>query len=147
MVLDIPVLCVCCEGEIMLRKKIIIIIPLILSFCLNVVLLVMVLHKHTDSIVGTYCTGEGFSENDKYIVFQQDSSYMIYSQFNVIEEGKYNALDTDANIFSLISNDKASEHLIVYNQPDGICLVEDSNNIINFTRISKTPTFINLQNR
>lgn len=72
---------------------------------------------------------------------------MIYSQFNVIEEGKYNALDTDANIFSLISNDKASEHLIVYNQPDGICLVEDSNNIINFTRISKTPTFINLQNR
>lgn len=131
----------------MLRKKQIIIITLILSFCLNVVLLVMVLHKRTDSIVGTYCTGEGFSENDKYIVFQQDSSYMIYSQFNVIEEGKYNALDTDANIFSLISNDKASEHLIVYNQPDGICLVEDSNNIINFTRISKTPTFINLQNR
>lgn len=131
----------------MLRKKLTIVIPLILSFCLNVVLLALVLHERRDSIVGTYCTGEGFSDNDKYIVFQKDSSYMIYRQFEIIEEGKYSAVDiNNANIFTLISNDNAFRHFIAYYQPNAVCLFENDNNVVSFTRISDIPTFINLQN-
>ena len=131
----------------MLRKKLTIVIPLILSFCLNVVLLALVLHERRDSIVGTYCTGEGFSDNDKYIVFQKDSSYMIYRQFEIIEEGKYSAVDiNNANIFTLISNDNAFRHFIAYYQPNAVSLFENDNNVVSFTRISDIPTFINLQN-
>lgn len=118
------------------------------SLCFNVVLVVHTFYKSpNESIIGTYRTGDGIVKSDKHLVFLPDCSYVLYKQFELIEKGNYkDNIINDISVYSLISEDETSEHIILYNSSDAIYFFDDYNGFMTFTKISSTPSFVNLSN-
>lgn len=125
-------------------KNTILIIILLILVCSNLVSLSLILPKNdTKSPIGTYCTGNGISENDRYLVLQKDGSYVLYKQFELIEKGNY--WSNDSSIYSLIPESDSLEHSIVYNT-DTIYFFDSYRGVIIYTKIDSVPTYINLPN-
>lgn len=125
------------------KKTGILIALLVLSLCANIVLGALLFSERpAGSVVGTYCTGDGMSQDDCYLVFLQDSTYVLYKQFEIVEKGRYYA--EDGGVYLLRSEDKTKETLAVFDGADQIRYYEPGAGVLSFTRISDIPAFINL---
>ncbi|RPF42081.1 hypothetical protein EDD70_2824 [Hydrogenoanaerobacterium saccharovorans] len=128
------------------KKTGIFLVLLLVSICINIIIYSYALHKSSaSSIIGTYCTGTGISENDKYIVFSRDGSYTCYKQYKVLEVGKYET--TDSTIYTLFSQENALERAVVYNGSNTVYVFDTEKHVASYDRISSLPTFINVTMR
>lgn len=45
--------------------------------------------SYSDDVIGTFCSGHGFSLDDQYIALFSDGTFNIYQQFGVLSSGMY----------------------------------------------------------
>jgi hypothetical protein len=116
---------------------------LILSFLLNVGLIAFMNYdKESTDIIGTFCTGDGMSDDDEYIVFTSEKSYTIFDQFNIVEEGAY-VID-DNNVFTLLHDNNEDSTQVYFANGKIIRLSLENNKILVYSRLTNIPTFINV---
>lgn len=128
------------------KKQWILPVFLVVSLCLNIGLLVFAFYQKPqppNSIIGTYCSGAEVSPNSNYLVFETDGSYTLYKQFELLEEGGYVAEAT--NVYALTAQDGAAHSVVYEDGSDTLYYNGFDNSIEVFSKISQTPTFINLQ--
>lgn len=129
------------------KGTIVILVLLAISFCINIFFITYTCYKNSSAsdkpIVGTYCTSNGPSGNGIYFCFERDGNYVIYKQFNVIENGTYKKENNNIYLLKKSGNDKSQ--YIIYNDNDSIHYVDSSNNVTYFSRIGDIPTYINVQ--
>lgn len=126
------------------KMRYIVVGVLVISLLSNFVLSIYTIYgKQKKPIIGTYCTGNGLEETDKYIVFERTGVYNIYRQFQTYEKGTYKAEGED-NVYMLSSSGNMYLKYIVYNGKDEIYIynyVESGIEV--YKRISNQPIYIN----
>ena len=61
-----------------------------MSLCANIALTVMLTSENSYQIqTGTYCTGDGKSADDTYLVIDKRGKFFVYQQFGQVETGSY----------------------------------------------------------
>lgn len=103
-------------------------------------------YPKTKSIVGTYCTGSGLSEDDIYFAFLGDNTYVQYKQFSPMDSGEYTLTAMDGFFVVSITSEDGSEQILYYSGSKSLIVPDDSitDGFLEYTRISDTPTLINL---
>lgn len=121
-------------------------IILLVSGCINLVLLgyigFLLQQSQEGSPVGTYCTGDGRSPQDQYLVFQRDNFYTLYRQFEVLDVGTYTT--EDSGVLSLQPEEDGGKRFAVFSDWDTVCLVDSENEILVFYKLTSHPTYINV---
>ena len=117
---------------------------LIVSVILNILLGILFgVHMNThqpQSIVGTYCTGDGMTQKALYIAFDQDGAFATYRQFQPLEAGVYHQLED--SIYKLEADDMENNQFATYNGTDEVHIA-DGESVLRLKRISDIPTYIN----
>lgn len=127
------------------KKQLVVHVLLIISLLLNIGLLVFAFYQKPQplvSITGTYIAGAEVSPDCNYLVLQADGSYVLYKQFELLEEGCY--MPEAANIYALTAQDGAARSVIYEDGADTLYVTGLDNSIVVFSKISQMPTFINL---
>lgn len=119
----------------------VILILMVVSFMINIALIVYLFgNKQSDNVVGTYCTGDGKAEGDRYIVLQEDGIYTIYEQFKRIETGEY-MLDHD-DVYTLKEKESDYTHNFIYS--NGKVFYWEKEDVLVFDKISSKSMYINV---
>lgn len=120
-----------------------ILIVLIISIMTNIYQYTKQFHVVDNNIIGTYCTGDGKSQNDEYLTFMDENKYINYQQFNVLEEGKYsNSYGHLYDLKPLVNKTNTSQ--IVY--LDDLIYRTDRNGTFKiYKKISNAPLLINIK--
>lgn len=112
------------------------------------VLLVVLIQSNTKSVVGTFCTGEGISQEDVYVSIYSDDTFLIYKQFDVISSGSCSIDEYKRfSVITFIGKD-GDQTVAIYDKSDTLLLFEKMANgpsgPTELNRISKTPLEINV---
>lgn len=123
----------------------IIITVLVISLAANIILSICLANgKSEKPIRGTYCTGNGPTDTNQYIVFEQNGVYGMYRQFESLEKGSYEPEGRDMIYLLSPSGDMHSE-CIVYDGADTIYIYNLSENQLEvYERISEEAVYVNV---
>lgn len=123
-------------------KKKALIILLVVSLCLNVVLLaILCMSRRSQPLTGTFLC-EGSSHTDgTYLTFDEKGSFTVYRQFDTLFTGTYTA---DANGVYILDGTALSVPYVVYDGRDTVHFfsVPDA---YTYQRISDLPTYVNVE--
>ena len=90
--------------------------------------------------VGTFCAGEQVSPDSRYLTLQSDGSYLLYRQFERLEEGSWEvAQEEDSLLITLQAADGTVKQAVLA-RSEILRLGEEE-----FHRISDTPTYVNVK--
>lgn len=99
-------------------------------------------HQPSKSIIGTYCIGDDRYEDNEYITFMYDNTYVEYHQFNILDQGTY-IVDTN-NLCTLNSDTNKNESKQILFINNSLYRFNSEGKILAYTKISDTPTLINI---
>jgi hypothetical protein len=94
------------------------------------------------NIVGTYATGaenEFPSEDDEYIIFDNEGTYMRYRQFEIFDKGTYKK--SNENVVTLVSQDATT---YAFWQGKQLFYTGSNNGSFIFKKIDDMPVKINV---
>lgn len=122
-------------------KKLIVLILLIAVAATG---LVFCTYHPPQQITGTYCSGEQVSGEDIYLALEQDGSYTLYRQFELLQSGSYHREQEleKMQLFSLRSAESAATWLLWDGGEQLLLLSADT--ALPLHKISDTPSYINL---
>ena len=135
-----------CYGSEMIKKKIYIVCLLVISFIF--IALALIQNIRPKSVIGTFCTGEGLSQEDVYISFFNDNTFLIYRQLETGLSGEFNSEEFE-NLTALTFQLEDGRQLwATYDKQNSLIFVGKFINEIScpleFKRISSTPLNINV---
>ena len=123
-------------------KKKALIILLVVSLCLNVVLLaILCMSQRSQPLTGTFLC-EGSSHTDgTYLTFDEKGSFTVYRQFDTLFTGTYTE---DANGVYVLEGNELTVPYAVYDGWDTVHFfsVPDA---YTYQRISDLPTYVNVE--
>lgn len=123
-------------------KKRALTILLVVSLCLNVVLLaILCMSQRSQPLTGTFLC-EGSSHTDgTYLTFDEKGSFIVYRQFDTLFTGTYTA---DANGVYILDGTALTVPYVVYDGRDTVHFfsVPDA---YTYQRISDLPTYVNVE--
>jgi len=90
--------------------------------------------------VGTFCDGEQVSPDSRYLTLQTDGSYLLYRQFERLEEGSWEAAQEEDSLLLTLRAADGSIREAALTKSEILRLGEQE-----FRRISDTPTYINVK--
>ena len=130
----------------MIKKKIYIVCLLVISFIF--IALALIQNIRPKSVIGTFCTGEGLSQEDVYISFFNDNTFLIYRQLETGLSGEFNSEEFE-NLTALTFQLEDGRQLwATYDKQNSLIFVGKFINEIScpleFKRISSTPLNINV---
>lgn len=123
-------------------KKKALTILLVVSLCLNVVLLaILCMSQRSQPLTGTFlCEGSSHSDGT-YLTFDEKGSFTVYRQFDTLFTGTYTA---DANGVYILDGTALTVPYVVYDGRDTVHFfsVPDA---YTYQRISDFPTYVNVE--
>ena len=130
----------------MIKKKIYIVCLLVISFIF--IALALIQNIRPKSVIGTFCTGEGLSQEDVYISFFNDNTFLIYRQLETGLSGEFNSEEFE-NLTALTFQLEDGRQLwATYDKQNSLIFVGkfiyEISCPLEFKRISSTPLNINV---
>ncbi len=116
-----------------------------MSLCANIALTVMLTSENSYQIqTGTYCTGDGKSADDTYLVIDKRGKFFVYQQFGQVETGSYTS--PYHHVLILIpSDDTNGGHLVIFHDPKSVLLWGRNGTMAEYFQISSDSIFINAE--
>lgn len=130
----------------MIKKKIYIVCLLVISFIF--IALALIQNIRPKSVIGTFCTGEGLSQEDVYISFFNDNTFLIYRQLETGLSGEFNSEEFENLTALTFQLEDGRQLLATYDKQNSLVFVgkfiNDISCPLEFKRISSTPININV---
>ena len=130
----------------MIKKKIYIVCLLVISFIF--IALALIQNIRPKSVIGTFCTGEGLSQEDVYISFFNDNTFLIYRQLETGLSGEFNSEEFENLTALTFQLEDGRQLLAAYDKQNSLVFVGEFINDIScpleLKRISSIPININV---
>lgn len=98
----------------------------------------------TNHIEGSFETLNTMSDTE-YLVFTNEHEYILYRQFDLIEQGTYDAENAvNARIYTLRNADNEITGNVILYGKTLYYIKKNSTDVVNMKKFSDTPTYINL---
>ncbi len=106
-----------------------------------------------EDFIGTWCTNPQAPGDGTYLVLEQEGTYLLYKQLQVLEQGRYfqeKELGKVTSIRCVSGTVEETVYLVGDNSSlcmaDGLYRAEQAS-LVKFEKISDVPTYINLKNQ
>ena len=120
---------------------------LLLSLTANAVQYVTARKREVGALIGTYCSQTDNPGEGEYYVFLEDHRYVKYRQFQLLEQGTYSKDTRQLDGQGIFKLQSESGEMVaqILQMEDAVYSFQSDGEILSYSKISDTPTFINVE--